>query len=58
MNSYDFGDAVGGMGIRKDVLHALEPHITLVAHPATLEPRTDSEQATTHTASCDLENYW
>ena len=58
MNSYDFGDAVGGMGFREDVLHTLEPHITLVAHPAALEPRTDSEQATTHTASCDLENFW
>ena len=58
MNSYDFGDAVGGMGFREDVLHTLEPHTSLVAHPVALEPRTNSEQATTHTASCDLENYW
>ena len=52
MNSYDFGDAVGGMGFREDVLHTLEPHTSLVAHPVALE------QATTHTASCDLENHW
>ena len=40
MNTYDFGDAVDGIDFCEDVLHTLEQHFTLVAHPATLEPRT------------------
>ena len=48
LNSHDCGNAVDGMDFCEDVLHTLEQHFTLVAHPATLEPRTDRAQATTH----------
>ena len=57
LNDNDFVGAVSGKGIRDILLQALGPHVTLVAHPATLEPRTDNVQATLHTASF-WENYW
>ena len=58
MNPDDFVDAVDGKGVPEDLLHTLEPHITLVAHPAPLAPRTVNVQAAIQTALFGLENYW
>ena len=56
MNPDDFVDAFGGKGVPEGLLHTLEPHITLVAHPAPLAPRTVNVQAAIQTALFGLEN--
>ena len=50
MNPGDFVDTVGGINTAKDFLDPLEPHITLVAHPATLEPKLDKRAS--HDSQC------